>query len=108
MAGDRVGRANGIGLERRKSMRAFFVLLFAITLASCRGEPVPRDYQNHPPTMTNPPDSKAEAPSQTVTSAQKPEPNTGVEGKTVGPASETAATTTLKDTVPANPPKTTS
>lgn len=61
------------------SHRTIFLLLTGTLLGACRGEPVPRDYQNHPPSMTNPADSEAEAPiDPTATVGQ--EPDYGVEG----------------------------
>ena len=80
--------------------------LLLIALAGCRGEPVPRDYQNHPPTMTNPPATKSEAPSAHGIGDAPPQPTTGVEG-TAGPYEvvdpTSTATTTTGDTVPVNP-----
>ena len=50
-------------------------------LAGCRGEPVPRDYQNAPPAMTHPADNKAQSPAQHGGGKAAPEPTAGVEGK---------------------------
>lgn len=47
-------------------------------LAGCRGEPVPRDYQNAPPGMTRPADDASEAPSTTAITS--PELSQGAEG----------------------------
>lgn len=55
-----------------------------LAMAGCRGEPVPRDYQNNPPGMTNPADSAREAPSPESSTSPPPEPSTGAEG-TSGP-----------------------
>ena len=50
-------------------------------LAGCRGEPVPRDYQNAPPAMTHPADNKNQSPAQHGGGQAPPEPTAGVEGK---------------------------
>ncbi|HUP48290.1 MAG TPA: hypothetical protein VNA04_05820 [Thermoanaerobaculia bacterium] len=78
------------------------VLLF---LGGCRGEPVPRDYQNHPSTITNPPATRSETPGGHGIGDAPPQPSAGVEGTTapyqpVDPATDTR-TTTLADTPPA-------
>jgi hypothetical protein len=57
--------------------------MLLLLLASCRGEPVPRDYQNNPPAQTNPADSPADAP-MIESSTVNPEPSYGPEG-TSGP-----------------------
>jgi hypothetical protein len=79
-----------------------------LLLAACRGEPVPRDYQNAPPDMTNPPQTQSQTPSGGATGQAPPQPSTGVEG-TAGPYEQItppteATTTTMADT----PPTTTS
>lgn len=84
--------------------RALFLAL-AVVLAGCRGEPVPRDYQNAPPAMTHPPQKKSETPAAQGMPGPAPQPSTGVEGsgspyKPVTPPA--APTTTIKDTPPAN------
>ena len=78
------------------------VVIFALT--ACRGEPVPRDYQNAPPDIGNAPQTQSQAPSQGATGDAPPQPSTGNEG-TAGPyeqmtPSETPTTTTLADTPP--------
>jgi hypothetical protein len=65
---------------------------------------VPRDYQNHPPEVSNPPQSATAAPSANGGGQASPEPTTGVEG-TAGPYEPVTppaqpATTTLPDTPP--------
>ena len=63
---------------------------------------MPRDYQNNPPAVTHPPQSKAETPTAGGGGSAPPQPSTGVEG-TVGPyepATETQPTSTLADTPP--------
>lgn len=55
-------------------------LAIALLLAAaCRGEPVPRDYQNNPPAMTNPVDKAEQAPAP-QSSTVVPEPSYGAEG----------------------------
>jgi hypothetical protein len=86
--------------------RLLVVSLLLVALAGCRGEPVPRDYQNHPPAMTNPPQSSTETPSAHGIGEAPPQPTTGVEG-TAGPYEPVDPTqqntTTIADTPPANP-----
>jgi hypothetical protein len=79
-----------------------------LILSACRGEPVPRDYQNHPPTMTNPPATASETPSAHGIGEAPPQPSTAVEGtagpyEQVTPPTNGAPTTTIKDTPPATP-----
>ena len=88
-------------------MRTLIVIAM-LALAACRGEPVPRDYQNAPPDMTSPPASQSQTPSAGGMGQPTPQPTTGVEGpgapyETVTPP-ETPTTTTIPDT----PPTTTS
>jgi hypothetical protein len=86
--------------------------LFA--LAACRGEPVPRDYQNAPPDMTHAAQKKSETPAANGGGQPTPQPSTGVEG-TAGPyepvTTEGGTTTTMPDTPPVTttttPPATT-
>ena len=64
---------------------------------------MPRDYQNAPPAMTHPPQTKSDTPTAHGMPGPAPEPSTGAEGKTnpykpVTPPP--AATTTVKDTPP--------
>lgn len=72
-------------------------LLFvaAILAAACRGEKVPRDFQNQPPAMTHPPKSKAETPTAQGMPQAAPEPSTAAQGATTKPVNP----------VPAPPPK---
>jgi hypothetical protein len=73
----------------------------AILLAGCRGEPVPRDYQNAPPDMTKPASSKQETPAAHGLGDAPPQPSTGVEGTTTAPVTPPGATeTTVSDTPP--------
>jgi len=71
----------------------FIALAFA--MAGCRGEKVPRDYQNAPPAMTHPPKSSTQTPTAHGMPGAAPEPNKGVEGQTQKPVTP----------VPAPPPK---
>jgi hypothetical protein len=84
-----------------------WIVAAILSLTACRGEPVPRDYQNAPPDVTNPPATQSETPSVGATGQAPPQPTTGVEG-TAGPYEPKdpaqPATTTMADT----PPTTTS
>lgn len=67
-------------------------LAVLVAFAACRGEKVPRDYQNNPMT-TNAVTSKEESPSAHGMPGPGAEPSTGVEGKTtlpVNPPSDAA------------------
>jgi hypothetical protein len=82
-------------------MKRFIIIVIILALAACRGEPVPRDYQNAPPNMTHPPQSATQAPGQ---GKAVPEPSTGAEGKAnpsepVTPPAK-PQTTTMPDTPP--------
>lgn len=95
-------------LKLIRFMRKLIVAAIAALLAACRGEPVPRDYQNAPPAMTHPAHKPADTPSANGMGQAPPQPTTGVEGtagpyKTVTPPAQ-PTTTTMKDT----PPTTTS
>jgi PBP1b-binding outer membrane lipoprotein LpoB len=83
-------------------MRALIVAAILL-LTACRGEPVPRDYQNAPPDMTHAAQSKTDAPSN-ATVETPPEPSTGGEGpnpvaQPVAPPAQ-PTTTTMADTPP--------
>jgi hypothetical protein len=71
-------------------------------LAACRGEPVPRDYQNNPPAMTHPVTSSSDTPSAHGMPGPAPEPSSGAEGKNVTrqPTSPNPPTYTLPDQSP--------
>lgn len=78
--------------------------MIILALAACRGEPVPRDYQNAPPDMTHPPQTATQSPAQHGQGKPVPEPTTGVEG-TAGPYEPVTPppqpqTTTMADTPP--------
>jgi hypothetical protein len=85
------------------SVKIAVLVLSLVFLTACRGEPVPRDYQNHPPTMTDPATTKSETPAGHGMTQATPEPTTGVEG-TAGPYEavdpQPATTTTIPDTPP--------
>ena len=79
-------------------MRTLILAALIAALTACRGEPVPRDYQNAPPDVTHPPDSKKDAPSTGATGQASPEPSEGVEGPAA--VSTETSTTTMSDTPP--------
>ena len=71
-------------------------------LVACRGEPVPRDYQNSPPAVTHPVTSSRQSPTASGLPNAAPE-STAAEGKTNGKAvSPVQTSTTLKDQAPSN------
>jgi hypothetical protein len=89
-------------------MSRVLLLILIVALAACRGERVPRDYQNAPPAMTHPPASKEETPSHHGMGEAAPQPDIGAEG-TVAPRQPVApppapATTTIPDTPPVRDP----
>src|SRR5687767_13964793 len=85
-------------------MRVLIVVAALAALTGCRGEPVPRDYQNRPPAVSNPPQSATAAPSASGGAQATPQPSTGVEGTAAPyePVTSPAqpSTTTLPDTPP--------
>jgi len=77
-----------------------------VLIAACRGEKVPRDYQNEPPAMTHPVNSSTQTPTAHGMPGPAPEPSHGAEGNTqkpVGP-SPLAPKTKVPDTNPGLPP----
>lgn len=60
-------------------MKKLTPALMIFLLAACRGEPVPRDYQNMPPAVSHPVDKPADAPAK-EREIGIPEPSTGGEG----------------------------
>ena len=90
-------------LNRPDLMRLVIVVVALVTLAGCRGEPVPRDYQTHPPEASHPPQSATAVPAQHGGGDAPPQPSTGVEGTVAPyePVSPTTANTTMPDTPPA-------
>jgi hypothetical protein len=87
-------------------MRTLIVAALIAALTACRGEPVPRDYQNAPPDMTNPPSSESATPAGGATGEAPPQPSTGVEG-TAAPYEPVSPTDTSTTTMPDTPPTTT-
>ena len=87
-------------------MRAPIVAAILL-LTACRGEPVPRDYQNAPPAMTHPPQSSSATPSGGATGQAPPEPSTGVEGPNPVAAPVTPPPQPMTTTMPDTPPVTT-
>ena len=87
-------------------MRVAILLFLALGLTGCRGEPVPRDYQNEPPAMTHPAGNKAQTPTANGMPAASAEPSAGAEGSgsPYKPVSPLPATSTLTDQAPANTP----
>ncbi|HSP34355.1 MAG TPA: hypothetical protein VLU46_08575 [Thermoanaerobaculia bacterium] len=79
------------------------IVVLLASLAGCRGEPVPRDYQNEPPAMTHPPLKQSQTPTAHGMPAAAPEPSSGVEGKNITrqPTSPVPPTPKLKDQRPA-------
>jgi len=77
---------------------ASVLLLFS----ACRGEKVPRDYQNAPPAMRHPPTSSAQTPAANGMRGAAPEPSKGAEGSNVTqqPTSGTAPNQTLGNQAP--------
>ena len=75
-------------------MRLTAALAVTLLLAACRGERVPRDYQNTPPAVTHPVTSSQQTPTAHGLPGPSPEPSTGVEGKSLAPAKK------LKDQAP--------
>ena len=78
----------------------------ALAVAACRGEKVPRDYQNEPPAMTHPVNSSTQTPTAAGMPGPAPEPSKGAEGKTTKPVepSPLAPKTPVPDTRPGLPP----
>jgi hypothetical protein len=78
----------------------------ALALSACRGEPVPRDYQNNPPAMTHPVTSSQQTPTAKGLPNAAPEVSTGAEGKNITrqPTTATSPSTTLGDQAPAAAP----
>lgn len=68
-----------------------------LLLTSCRGEPVPRDFQNSPPGLSNPADSRSQTPTAQGQPVRAPEPSSGAEG-TSGPYQPVEPSTTAAPT----------
>ena len=87
-------------------MRNTMLIAAAIVLSACRGEKVPRDYQNQPPAMTHPVNSSTQTPTAAGMPGPAAEPSKGAEGKTqkpIGPPPR-APKTKVPDTTPNLPP----
>lgn len=80
-------------------MRTLIVVVLLAALTACRGEPVPRDYQNAPPDVSNPPQTRSDTPSAGATGQAPPQPSTGNEGPNPAATTDTS-TTTMGDTPP--------
>jgi hypothetical protein len=85
-------------------VKRFIIIAIILALAACRGEPVPRDYQNAPPDMTHPPQKAKQSPPQHGMGQAPPQPSSGVEGtaapyEPVNPPPQ-PQTTTMPDTPP--------
>jgi hypothetical protein len=76
--------------------------MLSLLAAGCRGERPPRDYQNNPPAMTHPVDSKSQSPAQHGMPGPGPEPSSGAEGTVAPnqPVSPIPPTNTLGDNAP--------
>jgi hypothetical protein len=88
-------------------MRNAMLIAAAIAFSACRGEKVPRDYQNEPPAMTHPVNSSTQTPTIHGMPGPAPEPSQGAEGKTTQKPVEPsprAPKTKVPDTKPALPP----
>ena len=65
-------------------MRVPIAFAAVLVLAgACRGEKVPRDYQNAPPAMTHPASSPAQTPAANGMPGPAPEPGKGAEGSNI-------------------------
>ncbi|MBV9067300.1 MAG: hypothetical protein JO093_23665 [Acidobacteria bacterium] len=73
-----------------------------LLLSACRGEKVPRDFQNAPPAMRHPPTSSAQTPTANGMRGATPEPSKGAEGANITkqPASGTAPNVKLGNQAP--------
>ncbi|MDP9361710.1 MAG: hypothetical protein M3P29_09685 [Acidobacteriota bacterium] len=73
-----------------------------VLLGACRGEKIPRDYQNAPPAMTHPATSSAQTPAANGMPGPGPEPSKGAEGQNVTrqPTSPILPTDTLGNQAP--------
>jgi hypothetical protein len=80
-------------------MRRIVCLTAIVALAACRGERIPRDYQNNPPAMTHPVTKSSDTPTAHGMPGAAPEPSKGAEGQNPRrqPTSPTTPTYTLGD-----------
>jgi hypothetical protein len=83
-------------------MRITIVAATLLLLGACRGEKVPRDYQNAPPAMRHPPTSSAQTPSVNGMRGPGAEPSKGAEGGNITsqPTSPIPPTEKLKNQAP--------
>jgi hypothetical protein len=71
----------GTSLEPHFGMRTMIAAAATfLLLGACRGEKVPRDYQNAPPAMLHPANSSAQTPTAHGMPGPAPEPSKGAEG----------------------------
>jgi hypothetical protein len=73
-----------------------------VLLVACRGEKVPRDYQNAPPAMMHPATSSTQTPAANGMPGPAPEPSKGAEGSNITgqPTTALPATSTLGNQAP--------
>jgi hypothetical protein len=64
-------------------MRITIAATALLLMAACRGEKVPRDYQNAPPAMTHPPTTSAQTPAANGMRGPAAEPSKGAEGSNI-------------------------
>ncbi len=88
------------------SVKRLAILAAVLALAACRGEKVPRDYQNEPPAMTHPATSSTQTPTAEGMNKIPPQPTTGVEG-TAGKYKPATPTDTSATSTTDTPPVTT-
>jgi hypothetical protein len=67
------------------TVKRALVMTLVLAAAGCRGEKVPRDYQNAPPAMTHSPTTSSGTPTAHGMPGPSPEPNHDVEGSTQKP-----------------------
>jgi hypothetical protein len=84
-------------------MRITIIAATLLLLGACRGEKVPRDYQNAPPAMRHPPTSSAQTPTANGMRGPSPQPSKGAEGGNITgqPVSPIPPTEKLKNQAPA-------
>lgn len=80
------------------------IVVALLFLAACRGEPVPRDYQNHPPDVSKPAQSETATPAAHGLGNTPPQPSSGNEGPN---PKATTGTDTTATSIPDTPPVTT-
>jgi hypothetical protein len=76
------------------------VATLVLFLCACRGEPVPRDYQNNPPDMTHSPLKSSQTPTAHGMPAASPQPNSGVEARNSQPVNPLPPRSKLADQPP--------